>query len=150
MASILVVDDDPTIRTMFVRALGKLGEVDQASNGGEALRMLGAKKYEALLLDLHMPVMDGFVVMQTLASRPGPNRDTAVFVITADTSERARLQSMARHALFFLNKPVQIATLTMLVDNALKKAAKLAAGQRVTPTPPEVAPSHGGGRKPPT
>jgi CheY-like chemotaxis protein len=127
VAAILIVDDDPTIRMMFARALGSLGEVEQAGNGAEALRLLGAKRYGIILLDLHMPVIDGFVILHTLASKPGPNRETSVYVITADVSEQARVRALRRHAVFLLTKPVPIATLVALVDSALKKAAIRAA-----------------------
>src|SRR5262249_25645242 len=127
MAGILIVDDDPTIRTMFARALKALGDIEMASNGSEALRMLTAKKYAVMLLDLHMPMMDGFAILHALSTKPGPNRDTAVFVITADTSDQARLRALRRHAVFMLTKPVPINTLVSLVDSALKKAASRAA-----------------------
>jgi CheY-like chemotaxis protein len=127
MAGILIVDDDPTIRAMFARALKPLGDVETAANGGEALRLLGAKRYGVVLLDLHMPMIDGFVLLHTLSSKGGPNRDTAIFVITADTSEQARLKALRRHAVFLLTKPVPLATLTALVQSALKKAAARAA-----------------------
>lgn len=122
MAGILIVDDDPSIRAMFARALGALGEIEQAANGGDALRLLAVKKFGVILLDLHMPVMDGFVVLHTLANKPGPNKDTPIYVITADTSDQARIRALRRHAVFLLTKPVPIATLTALVDAALKKS----------------------------
>jgi CheY-like chemotaxis protein len=128
MAGILIIDDDPTIRTMFGRALAHLGEVETASNGAEALRLLGGKRYGAVVLDLHMPVVDGFVLLHTLSTKPGPNRDTSVLVVTADTSDTARLRALRRRAVFLLTKPVQIATLTSLVANSLKKAAARARG----------------------
>jgi CheY-like chemotaxis protein len=121
MPVILVVDDDPTIRSMFARALQALGDVDTAAHGGEALRMLGAKRYDVVLLDLHMPVMDGFIVLHTLANRPGPNRTTPIYVVTADASEQARVRALRRHAVFLLTKPVPIATLTALVGSTIKK-----------------------------
>jgi len=123
MGGILIVDDDPTIRAMFARALTPLGDVEQAANGAEALRLLGAKKFGVVLLDLHMPVVDGFVILRTLAGKPGPNRDTPVYVVTADVSDQARIRALRRHAVFLLTKPVPIATLTALVDSTLKKAA---------------------------
>lgn len=159
MTNILIVDDDPTIRAMFARALKDLGEVEQASNGADALRLLGAQKFSVVLLDLHMPVIDGFVILHTLASKPGPNRDTPVYVVTADGSDQARIRALRRHAVFFLTKPVPIGTLVNLVDSTLKKSAARAAtpakpaaatptslGAALgrtssTPTPPPAAPS---------
>ena len=127
MPLLLVVDDDPTIRTMFARALQALGEVETAAHGGDALRMLGLKRYDVVLLDLHMPVMDGFVVLHTLANRPGPNWLTPVYVITADASEQARVRALRRHAVFLLTKPVPIGTLTALVGSTIKKGVARAA-----------------------
>src|SRR6185295_20378908 len=119
MPAILIVDDDPTIRSMFARALKSLGEVELASNGAEALRMLAVRKYDVVLLDLHMPVIDGFAILHTLANKPGANRDTPVYVVTADMSDQARIRALRRHAVFFLTKPVPIVTLVALVDSTL-------------------------------
>jgi CheY-like chemotaxis protein len=140
MTSILIVDDDPTIRAMFARALQSLGDVEQASNGVDALRVLGSKKYGVVLLDLHMPVIDGFVILHTLGTKPGPNRDTPVYVVTADGSDQARVRALRQHAVFFLTKPVPIGTLVALVDATLKKSAARAQalgrpGASVTPNP---------------
>jgi len=148
MAGILIVDDDPTIRTMFARALGALGEIEQAANGGDALRMLATRKYGIILLDLHMPVMDGFVVLHTLANKPGPNRDTPIYVITADTSDQARIRALRRHAVFLLTKPVPIGTLTALVDSALKKSALRAQAAQAAADAKELSPSKDAGRGP--
>jgi CheY-like chemotaxis protein len=134
---ILVVDDDPTIRVMFARALKALGDVEQAANGAEALRLLGAKRFDVVLLDLHMPVIDGFVLLHTLAGKPGPNRDTPVYVITADTSEQARIRTLRRHAVFLLTKPVPLATLAGLVGSTLKQGAA-----RALTAAPELAEGH--------
>jgi len=123
MAGILIVDDDPTIRAMFSRALKALGDIDQAGNGAEALRLLATKKYDVVLLDLHMPIIDGFVLLHTIANKPGQNRDTPIYVITADTSEQARIRALKRRAVYMLTKPVPIATLTALVESALQKGA---------------------------
>jgi CheY-like chemotaxis protein len=127
MPSLLVVDDDPTIRMMFGRALASLGEVDQAGGGLEALRLLAVKKYDLVLMDLHMPGIDGFAVLQALSAKPGPNKETPVYVITADTSEHARATAL-RRAVFFLTKPVQLTLLTTLLTAALNKKAKEAKG----------------------
>ena len=123
MPSILIIDDDVTIRGMFARAMKTLGEVDQAANGAEAMRMLASKKFSVVLLDLHMPVVDGFVILHTLSTMPGPNRDTPVYIITADVSEEARVRALQRHAVSFLTKPVAIGTLMALVESTLKKVA---------------------------
>ncbi|APR80139.1 putative two-component system response regulator [Minicystis rosea] len=148
MAGILIVDDDPTIRSMFARALANLAEIELAANGGEALRMLGTKKYALVLLDLHMPMIDGFAVLQTLSSKPGPNKDTPVYVVTADVSDQARVRALKRHAVFFLTKPVPLATLTALVDSTLKKAAARAPREEPGAGEPHPAAVPAGAKKP--
>lgn len=136
MSNILIVDDDPTIRAMFARALQAQGEIEQAGNGADALRLLSSKKYSVVLLDLHMPLIDGFVILHTLSNKPGPNRDTPIYVITADVSDQTRIRALQRHAVFFLTKPVPIGTLMALVESTLKKGApRAASGPSELPSP---------------
>lgn len=130
MPHILVIDDDAAIRAMFARALRPLGDVEEANGGAPALRRLAARKFDLVLLDLHMPLVDGFSVLDALATKGGPNRDTPIFVVTADESQQARIRALRRHAIFLLSKPVHLATLVSLAESSLKKAAA-----RNTPLP---------------
>jgi CheY-like chemotaxis protein len=123
MPSILIVDDDVTNRAMYARLLRPVGEIEQASDGGEALRLLSVRKYDVILLDLHMPVIDGFAVLGVLDSKNGPNRETPVYVITADTTDQARAQAFNRGAVCFLTKPVPMGTLLAFVSATLKSSA---------------------------
>jgi CheY-like chemotaxis protein len=139
MPSFLIVDDDPTIRSLFARALSGRGDCEEAQGGADALRLLAARKYDLILLDLHMPGIDGFAILHVLATKPGPNRETPVFVVSADTTEQARIQALRRHAVFFLTKPVHIATLTALVDGSLKQtAARRAKPSLRAPSSPDL------------
>jgi CheY-like chemotaxis protein len=149
MPSLLVVDDDPNIRALFSRALKSLGDVDVAASGADALRMLGQKRYDVVMLDLHMPVVDGFFVLNTLATRPGPNTSTPVFVVSADMTERARIDALRKKALFFLTKPVNIGMLTSLVDGALKNAQARSARPARPGSLPDIDLSKPPGKKDP-
>src|SRR5437016_2482062 len=61
---LLVCDDSTEERTALARILRHQGyEVDEAADGASALRMLKARTYDLLLLDLQMPAMDGFEVL---------------------------------------------------------------------------------------
>src|SRR4051794_23610841 len=102
MATFLVVDDDPAIRTMFVRSLAGLGDVEQADGGRHALTLLHARHYDAVLLDLHMPGSDGFAVLEALAKEDALNRETPVFVVTGDMSNQARVRALKLRSLLFL------------------------------------------------
>lgn len=134
MSTFLVVDDDPTIRTMFARALSEMGEVDQAEGGKQAIQRLAAYRYEAVLLDLHMPGVDGFAVLEALAREDSPNRDTPVFVVTGDGSEQARLRALKLRSLLLLTKPVPLAMIRSLIEGARKKLTERS--DRPTPPPP--------------
>ena len=132
MSTFLVVDDDPTIRAMFARSLSDLGSVDQAEGGRQAMTLLGAQRYEAILLDLHMPGVDGFAVLDALAKEDALNRDTPVFVVTGDHTEQSRLRALKVRSLLLLTKPVPLAMLKSLIETSMRKTT----AQRMTPVPP--------------
>ncbi len=68
---ILVVDDQEMNRDLLCRRLGKQGfEVDTACNGAVALKMLGEKKYDLVLLDIMMPEKNGYEVLAEMKSQP--------------------------------------------------------------------------------
>jgi two-component system chemotaxis response regulator CheY len=118
--TLLVVDDDASIRSMFARVLKSIGDVEEAKDGAEALKMMGQKRYDVVLLDWNMPIVDGPAVLRAL-EKPGLNRQTPIIVITADASERARVEALRQGAVFFLNKPVQISSLAIFVKMTLGK-----------------------------
>lgn len=134
MPTLLVVDDDPTIREMFSRSLGAIADVEQAEGGKQALSMLSHTRYETILLDLHMPGVDGFTVLEELGKEEHLNRETPVFVVTGDTTEQARLRAMRLRSLFLLTKPVPLVMLKSLVESAVKKM------NRMTPPPKSPPP----------
>lgn len=141
MARLLIVDDDPDIRTMFARALSAIAEIEQAGGGAEAIRALSSREFDVLLLDLHMPAVDGFAVLEALTSKPGPNRDMPVFIITADMSDAARVRALRRHAVFLLTKPVNLGTLRSFVTSSLqKRTARTPVPPARTPVPPARIP----------
>jgi two-component system response regulator PrrA len=121
MPEILIVEDDLAIRKMFARTLSPLGRIDEASNGLDAVKLLDQKKYDAILLDMHMSGLDGAGVLDDLEAKKGLNERTPVFVITADPSVYTRAQAIHRSR-FYLQKPVKLALLAMLVTGVLPKA----------------------------
>jgi DNA-binding NtrC family response regulator len=118
-ARLLVVDDDPTIRKILrdrFRALGHA--VDAAADGKEALAKLEAAGTDLVLLDLQMPVMDGFGVLQELAARPDR---PAVVVITAHGSIEAAVRAVRAGASDFITKPFEAAHVEHIVAGVLEK-----------------------------
>jgi CheY-like chemotaxis protein len=123
MSTLLVVDDDAALRVMYSRSLASLGTVEQADGGRQALQLLDAHRYAAIVLDLHMPGVDGFAVLEVIARDDHCNRDTPVFVVTGDTSEQARVRALKLRSLFLLTKPVPLVMLKSLVETSMKKVA---------------------------
>jgi DNA-binding NtrC family response regulator len=118
-ARILVVDDDVTIRKILrdrFRALGH--SVDVAADGEEALGFLEKQGADLLLLDLQMPTMDGFAVLQELGKRPDA---PAVVVITAHGSIEAAVRAVRAGASDFVTKPFEAAHLEHVVAGVLEK-----------------------------
>ena len=94
---ILIVDDDPAIldlHTRMVRASLPRSRLLRASNGAEALQLMARTRPDLVLLDLMMPVMDGFAVLETMRSSP-QTAGIPVIVLTAQIltgQDMARLQ----------------------------------------------------------
>lgn len=81
--SILVVDDDALVRDQFCQTLALDGwAIREAANGREALAQVEAEKPEVILLDLMMPLMDGFEFLRVLRQRP-EFADVRVVIVTA-------------------------------------------------------------------
>ncbi|WP_223427032.1 response regulator [Tateyamaria pelophila] len=93
----LVVEDDPAARETMVRTLqGDGWEVDEAENGKIALGKTEQHEFELILLDLMMPVMDGFEFLERLRSSDHPSANTPIIIVTAmelNTEDRKRLQT---------------------------------------------------------
>jgi DNA-binding response OmpR family regulator len=80
---ILVVEDDPAIRRLVKMVLERQGYVvETASDGVEAVLKLGIGEYDAIILDLMMPNLDGFVLIDTLAEKD-PSRLNRIIVTSA-------------------------------------------------------------------
>jgi signal transduction histidine kinase/DNA-binding response OmpR family regulator len=80
--SVLVVDDDEALRRLVVETLGRDGsELREAASGTEALAMIAAHQPDVLVLDLKMPGLDGFGVLDRLLESP-ETRDLPVVVLT--------------------------------------------------------------------
>ena len=102
---ILVADDDSLLRGLLEHKLAVAGfEVDIAEDGGAALELARTMKYDLMVLDAMMPVMDGFEVLRRLKNDP----DTAslpVVMLTARRGEHDVLDALERGAAEYLTKP---------------------------------------------
>ncbi len=111
MAPILLVDDEPSNLLALEAVLQVLGEpLVRAGSGEEALRQLRDADFAAVLLDVHMPGMDGFETASLIRAQRR-SRGTPIIFITADSSDLSIEAAYAMGAVDFLTKPIMAAVL---------------------------------------
>lgn len=113
---ILVVDDSPMARKMLIKSLPSTWDVEitQAVNGKEALDAYRAGKADVMFLDLTMPVMDGYEVLENI-QKEGLN--SFVIVVSADIQPLAQERVKKLGAMAFIKKPVN----PDLIESVLKQ-----------------------------
>jgi two-component system chemotaxis response regulator CheY len=105
--SVLIVDDSAVSRTIVRRCLppGWSTAVTHASNGIEALAALAAAPHDVVLLDLNMPIMDGYQFLEAL--RGSPRGAPIVIVLSGDIQPGAQARVKQLGARAFVKKPVR-------------------------------------------
>ncbi|MDP9254864.1 MAG: response regulator [Verrucomicrobiota bacterium] len=120
-ASLLVVDDNELNRDMLTRRLERLGyKVSCAENGSEALKKIRAEPFDLLLLDIMMPVMDGFEVLEQLKAEP-VLRDIPVIVLSASDQLDHAVKCIQKGATDYLTKPFNPVLLQARIGSCLER-----------------------------
>lgn len=121
--SILICDDSSLAREWLALSLPREWQatIYFASHGLEALTILKKQPIDWLLLDLNMPVMDGYQVLSALQKLALP---VQVIVVSADTQPEACQRVMAGGAKAFFPKPVNVAAITTLLQTTLPQLAR--------------------------
>jgi signal transduction histidine kinase len=105
--SVLIVDDDSTKRFALKAILAPLGEnVVEASSGADALRQLLRQEFAVVLLDVRMPVMDGFETAQLIRQRPRSELTPIIFVTALGQAETDMGRGYDLGAVDFVFAPV--------------------------------------------
>jgi two-component system OmpR family response regulator len=111
---ILVVDDDLSILELVSTRLTLAGYIVlTAKNGVEALSRLNERRYDGMVLDLNMPVMDGFGVLECMADLPDPAPPTLVLTASHNSADVQRAVKLG--ARDYLSKPFEDRQLQMRV-----------------------------------
>jgi len=104
---ILLVEDQPVNRQLVGLFLEPLGYVlTEAQDGLEAVGVAVARPFDLILMDMHMPVMDGLDATALIRAGAGPNRQTPIIALTADAFEDRRDAWIEAGAAAFLTKPI--------------------------------------------
>src|SRR4029450_7237326 len=119
-SKILIVDDEPFNVDYLEQELADLGyETIRATNGQDALEKVAAEAPDLILLDVMMPVMDGFTVCRLLKAQE-ETRLIPIVIMTALDAKAARITGIQAGADDFLTKPVDEAELVARIATALK------------------------------
>jgi signal transduction histidine kinase/ligand-binding sensor domain-containing protein/CheY-like chemotaxis protein len=109
---VLIVEDQPLNREVAIGMLSSIGlTVDEAVDGQEALEKLAANRYDVVLMDCQMPVIDGYATTTEWRRREEQGPRTPIIALTADTTSEGRAACHAAGMDDYLGKPFSRASL---------------------------------------
>jgi two-component system chemotaxis response regulator CheY len=117
----LVVEDSPMMRQLLVFALSRVKnlKVTEADDGVDGLRKLAGNRFDIILTDINMPIMDGLKLVKRVRTDP-MHKDTPIVVITTEGSEEDRQRAIALGANAYITKPIQAPQVIAKVKELLK------------------------------
>jgi DNA-binding NtrC family response regulator len=117
---LLVDDEEEFVETLAERMRSRGMEVATSNSGRDALELVEDEPYDVVVLDLQMPGMDGIEVLERIKRR---QPDIQVVLLTGHATVEKGVEAIKRGALEFLEKPIDISTLSEVIHNA--KAEKM-------------------------
>ena len=122
-ARILVVDDVMTNRLVASALVAHAGhQVRLAGNGREAIDALDSDRFDAILMDIQMPVMAGDEAIQAIRASGKPYSAIPIYAVTADATKGARERYLEIGATGYLSKPLDIKEISAALDEVLRGA----------------------------
>lgn len=121
MAKVLVVDDQPVIVRLLRFVLEKEHQVFTAYNGEEALQVVEAERPDVVLLDVVMPVLDGYRVLHRLKTNP-ETKDIAVIMLTVKAEADDVMLGFSVGADYYVPKPFVPTEIAALVRRHLESS----------------------------
>jgi len=106
--NILVVEDSPTMRQLIVFALSRLPGVScvEAEDGVDALRQMASSRFDLMVTDINMPLMDGLKLLGRVRQDP-KHREIPVVVISTEAGRADRERAMRLGANAYIIKPIR-------------------------------------------
>ena len=105
--NVLVVDDSAVMRAMVIKSMKlcglSFGEIHQASNGQEGLKILEDNWIDLVLVDINMPIMNGEEMVKRIRENP-ELANLAIVVVSTESSE-TRIELLAQKGAGFVHKP---------------------------------------------
>ena len=119
--SCLVVEDSPMMRQLLVFALSRIRSlrVIEADDGVDGLRKLAASRFDIIITDINMPIMDGLKLVKRIRS-DAVHRDTPIVIITTEGSTEDRQRALQLGANAYITKPIQAPQVISKVKELLR------------------------------
>lgn len=120
---VLVVDDSPTMRQLIVFALNRIPDlqIEEAGDGVAALKKLSTDRFDLLLTDINMPIMDGLKLV-SLIRNDAQYKTLPVVVVTTEGAKLDRERAIALGANEYIVKPIQTARIIEVARQLLALA----------------------------
>ena len=117
---VLVVEDSPTMRQLIVFALKRIRNlhIEEAGDGVGGLKKLSAQKFDLVVTDINMPIMDGLKLVSLIRNDP-QYMEVPVVVITTEGATEDRDRALALGANEYITKPIQTARILEVAKKML-------------------------------
>ena len=117
----LVVEDSPMMRQLLVFALARIKalRVIEADDGVDALRKLTTAKFDLVITDINMPVLDGLKLVKKIRS-DDVHKDVPIMIVTTEGSAEDRQRALQLGANAYITKPIQAPQVIAKVKELLK------------------------------
>ena len=119
--NVLIVEDSPTMRQLIAFALKRIRGVRivEANDGVDGLKKLSSERFDLILTDINMPIMDGLKLV-SLVRNDGNYKHIPIVVITTEGAQEDRERALALGANDYITKPIQPTKILEVARNLLK------------------------------
>jgi len=115
--NVLVVEDHPVNRMILDAWMAAAGHACSAAENGQiAVDMTAEHRFDLIVMDVNMPVMDGLAATRAIRAGGGPNADTPIVVLSASARHEDHLAGLDAGADAYLNKPIDFARLAQVMN----------------------------------
>jgi two-component system chemotaxis response regulator CheY len=117
----LVVEDSPTMRQLIVFALSRIRtlKVVEADDGVDALKKLAQRRFDLMITDINMPMMDGLKLV-SMVRKDENHREMPIVIITTEGAQEDRQRALSLGANAYITKPIQAPQVIQKVKELLK------------------------------
>lgn len=117
----LIVEDSPMMRQLLVFALSRVKNLSvvEADDGVDALKKLAAGRFDIIIADINMPIMDGLKLVKRIRS-DAIHKDVPIMIVTTEGAEEDRQRALGLGANSYITKPIQAPQVIAEVKQLLK------------------------------